>query len=159
MLVHDKAKAGMAMKKFWPTLGWIVTISIQILISFIILEIFRATVFPLEITMVREFLIIPLAIWLSFTLGAYGAGILGLMINKSKPFYAGLRFISTAVMAVIPMLILIFLGLSVGIENTQDFQEIVLGRMVPYYTQLNVVFSILGFYLPSWFKNFKSKKP
>lgn len=145
------------MKKFWQIAGWAVVISFQIGTSFLLVEIFQRFFYPVEINTAGQFLIIPLLIWVSFMIGIYGVGILGLLLRKSEKLQALLRLASTAFMALLPMLLLIFLGLSAGIENEQAFDEIVLGRMVPYYTQLNVVFSLLGFYIPSWFKKFKNE--
>jgi hypothetical protein len=140
------------MKKFWTIFGWAVTLAAQITISFVLVELFNATLVPETITTVAEFLTIPLTIWASFLIGIFAIGMLSLVMRKIKPYYTTLRFLGTLVMAVLPMVLLVFLGLSAGLENTVEFQEIVLDRMVPYYTQLNIVFSLLGFYLPSWFK-------
>ena len=140
------------MKKFWTIFAWAVTLTAQIIFSFVLVELFNATLVPETITTVTEFLIIPLTIWASFLIGIFAIGMLSLVMRKIKPYYTTLRFLGTLVMAVLPMVLLVFLGLSAGLENTVEFQEIVLGRMVPYYTQLNIVFSLLGFYLPSWFK-------
>jgi len=146
------------MKKFWQITGWVVSIAVQIGVSFLLVELFQRFFYPAEINTAGQFLTIPLMIWISFLIGIYGFGILGLLIRKSDNLQALTRLASTAFMALIPMLLLIFLGLSAGIENEQEFEEIVLGRMVPYYTQLNVVFSLIGFYIPSWFQMLKTEK-
>jgi hypothetical protein len=145
------------MKKFWNIFGSIIAIILQILISFLLLELLRLFFYPDQVTTPIEFLVIPLQIWVSFFVGVFGIGMLSLLIRKVSPLNPGLRLLSTAVMIVIPLSILIFLGLTVGIENQKDFEEIVLGRMVTYYTQLTVVFSLLGFYIPTWFKTFQPK--
>lgn len=140
------------MKKFWTIFAWAVTLTAQITLSFVLVELFKSTLVPATITTDAEFLTIPLTIWVSFLIGIFGLGMLSLVMRKITPYYTLLRFLGTLVMALLPMVLLVFLGLSAGLENTVEFQEIVLGRMVPYYTQLNIVFSLLGFYLPSWFK-------
>ena len=145
------------MAKFWMVIGWGLTIIAQVVLSFLLVEVFNLVVVPAAITTVSEFIIIPLTIWLSYLISVFGIGMLSLVIQKMKPYYTVLRLVSTLVMALIPMAILVFLGLTVGIENQAEFQEIVLERMVPYYTQLNVVFSLLGFYLPTWFKKMAPK--
>ena len=147
------------MKKFWQITGWVITIAFQIGASFLLVELFQRSFYPGEINTAGQFLKIPLMIWFSFMIGVYGIGIVGLLFHRSEKLQTLLRLASTAFMALIPMLLLIFLGLSAGIENEQEFEEIVLGRMVPYYTQLNVVFSLIGFYIPSWFKKLKTEKP
>jgi hypothetical protein len=145
------------MKKFWNIFGWIISISLQILISFLLLELLKLFFYPDIIRTSMEFLVIPLVIWVSFFVGVFGVGMLSLLIRKVTPLNPGLRLLSTALMIIIPLSILIFLGLTVGIENQKDFEEIVLGRMVTYYSQLTVVFSLLGFYIPTWFKALQPK--
>ncbi len=145
------------MAKLWMVLGWGITFIAQVVLSFLLVEVFRLAVVPAAVTTVGEFIIIPLTIWVSYLVGVFCIGMLSLIIRKMKPYYTVLRLVGTLVIALIPMAILVFLGLTVGIENQADFQEIVLDRMVPYYTQLNVVFSLLGFYLPSWFKKMAPK--
>lgn len=146
------------MKKFWKIFGWGLTIGVQIGLSFLILEQLRNTIIPTSVTNFSTYLIIPLSIWASFLFGVYSIGILSMVLQKIKPLQAGLRLISTALLAVIPLIVLTFLGLTIGFEDPVDFREIVIGRMVPYYTNLNVVFSLMGFYIPTWFKFVKSQK-
>jgi hypothetical protein len=154
-LAHKKA--GRFMKKFWNIFGWMISIILQILISFLLLELLKLFFYPDSVRTTGEFLSIPLAIWVSFFVGIFGIGMLSLLVRKVTPLNPGLRLLSTAVMIIIPLSILVFLGLTVGIENQKDFEEIVLGRMVTYYTQLTVVFSLLGFYIPTWFKVLQPK--
>lgn len=146
------------MKKFWTIFGWALTFAVQVALSFILVEVFNLTVVPASITTLGAFLSIPLTILLSFLFGVFGIGMISLLIRKIQPYYPLLRFVGTLVMAIFPMALLVFLGLTVGLENQVEFQEIVLDRMVPYYTQLNIVFSLLGFYLPSWFKKMAPKR-
>jgi len=145
------------MKKFWNIFGWVFTILIQIALCFIILGVLQTYVFPNQIARTGEFLRIPLLIWITFVVVVYGIGMLSLLIRKITPLKAGLRFFSSAGLALVPLGILIFLGLSVGVENQKDFQEIVLGRMVSYYANLSMVFSFLGFYIPNWIKFLQTK--
>jgi len=145
------------MKKFWNIFGWVITIILQIVVYFLLLEIFRSFVFPAEITRTGEFLIIPLLIWASVVIGVFGIGILSFLIRKYSPLRTGLRFLSSAALALLPLGLLVFLGLSVGFENQKDFQEIVLDKMVSYYSNLALVFSFLGFYIPNWIKFIKPK--
>jgi hypothetical protein len=103
-------------------------------------------------------LIIPLSIWVSFIIGVYGIGILSIAIRKLTPLQAGLRLISTALLELIPLIVLTSLGLTVAFEDPVNFREVVLGKMVPYYTNLNVAFSLMGFYIPTWFRFIRSQK-
>jgi TRAP-type C4-dicarboxylate transport system permease small subunit len=146
------------MKKFWNIFGWVITIILQIVVCLLLQEIFQRYVFPGQVTRTGEFIIIPLLIWASVVIGVYGIGILSFLIRKTTPLQAGLRFLSSAGLALLPLGLLVFLGLSVGFENQQDFQEIVLDRMVSYYSNLAMVFSFLGFYIPNWVKFVQPKK-
>ena len=139
------------MKKFWKIFGWGITIAIQIGLSYLILDQLKNWVVPSWITDISAYLIIPLSIWGSFIIGVYGAGILSMLSRKIQPLHAGLRLVSTTVLALIPLIVLTFLGLTVGFEDPAEFRRIVIGRMVPYYTNLNVAFSLIGFYVPTWF--------
>lgn len=152
------SKEGTAMKKFWKIFGWGITIVLQIGLSFLILEQLRNWIVPTWVTNLSTYSIIPLSIWVSFLIGVYGVGILSMAIRKIMPLQAGLRLVSTAALALIPLIVLTFLGLTVGFDDPAEFREIVIGRMVPYYTNLNVAFSFLGFYIPTWFKFVKAQK-
>lgn len=143
------------MKKFWNIFGWVVTIILQIVVSFLLQEIFRSYMYPTQVTSTGAFLIIPLLIWVSLVVGVFGIGILSFLIRKYSPLSTGLRFLSSAGLALLPLGLLVFLGLSVGFENQKDFQDIVLDRMVSYYSNLALVFSFLGFYIPNWVKFIK----
>lgn len=146
------------MKKFWKIFGWGITIGLQIGLSFLILEQLRNWIVPTWVTNLSTYLIIPLSIWVSFIIGVYGIGILNMAIRKLTPLQAGLRLISTALLALIPLIVLTFLGLTVGFEEPVNFREVVLGKMVPYYTNLNIAFSLMGFYIPTWFRFIRSQK-
>lgn len=146
------------MKKFWEIFSWGMTICIQIGLSFLILEGLQNWVYPTSVTSTGAFLIIPFSIWISFIIGIYGVGMLSMVLRKNKPLKAGLRLVSTAVLALIPLVVLTSLSMTVSFEEPVDFRNIVLGRMVPYYTNLNVAFSLIGFYIPTWFKYVKSQQ-
>jgi hypothetical protein len=146
------------MKKFWKIFGWGITIGLQIGLSFLILEQLRNWIVPTWVTNLSTYLIIPLSIWVSFIIGVYGIGILSIAIRKLTPLQAGLRLISTALLELIPLIVLTSLGLTVAFEDPVNFREVVLGKMVPYYTNLNVAFSLMGFYIPTWFRFIRSQK-
>jgi hypothetical protein len=145
------------MKKFWSIVSWGLLVIAQLLLSFLLVSIAKTYILPKPVSAVWEFLAYPLSIWLSFILGVFGVGIVGIILLKLEPRRAGLRVLSTSILALIPMVVLIVLGLTVGIENQENFSNIVLGRMVTYYTQLTVVFSLIGFYIPNWFSKIAPK--
>ena len=146
------------MKKFWSVFSWVLLVAAQILFSFLLVEIAKSYILPLQVSTIWEFLGFPLSIWLSFIIGVFGIGTVGIIVLKLEPRNIGLRLLSTSFLALIPMVVLFILGQTVGIENPEDFSEIVLDRMVTYYTQLNVVFSLIGFFIPNWFKKIVPQK-
>lgn len=156
--IDPYSKEGIAMKKFWKIFGWGITIIIQIGLSYLILEQLRNGFVPNQVTNISTYLVIPVSIWASFILGVYGTGILSMFLRKIKPLRAGLRLLSTALLALIPLIVLTFLGLTVGFEDPAEFRSVVIGRMVPYYTNLNVAFSLIGFYIPNWFDFVRAQK-
>lgn len=93
---------------------------------------------------------IPAAVWL--------VGLLGLVLKKNVPRRSGLRLFCTAVASLVPVLVLAYLAFTIGFENSKDFQEVVVGRMVVYYSNLELAFAIVGFYLVDWYHKRPSTK-
>jgi len=146
------------MNKGWDALSWILIVLAQIAIGYALVFTINLIIYKPQIETIPQFLTIPLSIWLGYLVGVYGIGMLGLVLKKLEPLVAGLRLFTTAIMTVIPMLMLIFNAVTVGVENRQQFQDIVMVRMVPYYTQLCVVFALLGFYITVWWHKVVPKR-
>lgn len=146
------------MNKGWNALSWVLIVVAQIALGYALVSVINSVIYKPQIETITQFLMIPLSIFLGYLIGVYGIGMLGLVLKKLKPLVAGLRLFTTAVMTVIPMLMLIFNAVTVGVENRQQFQDIVMVRMVPYYTQLCAVFALLGFYITIWWHKVVPKK-
>lgn len=146
------------MNKGWDAFSWVVLVVAQIAIGYLLVVILNSIFLKPQIETIQQFLMIPFSIWFGYLIGVYGIGMLGLVLKKVTPLVAGLRLITTAVMTAIPMLVLIFNATTVGLENGQDFQDIVMARMVPYYTQLCAVFALLGFHITVWWQRAAPKK-
>jgi hypothetical protein len=144
------------MKKPWIVFAWILIVTAQIAFSYSLVYVFNTSIYNPQIETASQFLLIPIFVWLISLIGFYGIGMVGLAVMKVKPLRAGLRFLATAIMALFPMLILVFNAFSVGIQS-QTFQDIIMRRMVPYYSQLDLVFALLGFYITLWWKKSKPK--
>ncbi len=138
------------MKKNWSTLAWVLIVAVQTAVGYGLVSLSGSFTIKSHINTTAQFLMVPLGIWLGYSIGVYGIGMLGLVLKKVKPLVPGLRLLTTAVMTAIPLLILTFNAITVGLENQQQFQGVVIGRMVPYYTQLCLAFSLLGFYVTLW---------
>ncbi len=146
------------MNKIWNALSWILIVVAQIVIGYGLVYFLNILNYKPQYETIQQFLMIPFSIWLGYLIGVYGIGMLGLGLKKIEPLVAGLRFLTTAVMTAIPMLILIFNAVTMGLEDRQQFQDIVMVRMVPYYTQLCTVFALLGFYVTVWWHRAVPKK-
>lgn len=138
------------MNKAWNAFTWVLIVTVQIVVGYGLVILINSLTQKPPVVTVQQFLLIPFSIWLGYLTGIYGIGMLGLVLKKIEPRVAGLRLLTTAVLTAVPVLMLIFNGTTVGLENQQQFQAIVMGRMVPYYTQLCAVFSLLGFYVTIW---------
>ncbi len=139
------------MTKRWNTLSWILILVAQYATGYALAYMSNLIINQPEVSTMKQFLLFPLGIWLSYIIGVHGVGMFGLFLKKMKPMIPGLRFLTTAIMAVIPMLILIFNAVTVGVDNNlQQFHDLVMIRRVPYYTQLCAVFALLGFYATVW---------
>jgi len=146
------------MNKGWNALTWILIGLAQLAVGYGLVFIINLNIYKPQIETIPQFLLIPLSIWLGYLVGIYSIGMLGLGLKKLKPLVAGLRLFTTAVMAIIPMLVLIFNAVTIGLEDQQQFQELVMVRMVPYYTQLCAVFALLGFYITIWWHKAAPRK-
>lgn len=139
---------------------WILIIALQITAGYGLFYFVRILLIPAEITNSGAFIKTMTVMVLSFAIAAWIIGLFGLwVIRKSKPTKVGFRLLTALGLALIPVLILAYLGNTVGFDDLSIFTEIVVGKMIPYYTNLTMVMSILGFYLPEWFsKVVKPKK-
>ena len=139
---------------------WSIIIALQIAAGYGLFYLLRILLIPAEITNSGAFVKIMAVLIHSCAIAAWLIGIIGLwVIRKSKPTKVGFRLLTALGLALIPVLILAYLGNTVGFDDLSIFNEIVVGKMIPYYTNLTMVMSILGFYLPEWFsKVVKPKK-
>ncbi len=138
------------MKKSWNTLLWILILAAQFGIGYALVTLSNTFTIRPRMETIPQFLMVPLGIWLGYLVGVYALGMLVLVLKKVEPVAAGLRLFTTAVLGTLPMLILIFNAVTIGVENQQQFQTLVMARMVPYYTNLCAVFALLGFYITVW---------
>ena len=137
----------------------IVTIALQVAAGYGLFYLVRVLWVNAEITDMRGFITILVAMAGSFQLAAWVIGMLGVLLRKQKPAKPLARFLGTLGGAVVPVLILAYLGSTIGFADAKTFQSVVVGRMIPYYTNLTMVFSIAGFYLREWFSRVVKPKP
>lgn len=145
-------------KQVWNAITWALIVGAQLAVGYALVFIVNLSINTSQIETIAQFLKIPSSIWLGYSIGVYGIGMLGVWLKKYQPLVPLLRLATTATMALIPMLILIFNSVTVGVENQKEFQDLVIVRMVPYYTQLCAVFALLGFYITVWWHKAVPKK-
>jgi len=138
------------LNKCWTALSWILILAGQIAAGFALVSLAGLLVDTSSLRSLTQFMLTPVSIWLAISLSVYSIGMLGLVLKKVKPLVMWLRLATTLVLAAAPMILLTVNAAVVGVENTQDFNSIVLGRMLPYYTQLGFVFALLGFFVTVW---------
>jgi len=143
------------MNKTRNIVTWVFIVIGQIAFVYLFIYLFGLLRNNLNVNPTLHFILIAISIWLGALLGTYIIGIVGLILKKEKPLKAGLRFLVTTLLALVPMLVLIYNGFAVGIDNSPDFQNIVLNKMIPYYTQMSLIFALLGFYVTLWWKKIK----
>lgn len=138
------------MAKSWSTISWVLICIAQMGAGYGLALLSSVIINQPVIETISQLLQIILGIWAGYTLGIFGVGMIGLALKKITPKVPRLRLLTTAALAVIPMLILYLNAVTIGVENQVEFQSIVISRMVPYYTQLCAAFTLLGFYLTIW---------
>ncbi len=138
------------MNKGWNVLSWILIVVAQVAIGYGLVFLGKGLYDQQQVVTIAQFLVIPTGIWLCYAVGIYAIGMLGLVLKKVTPLVPGIRLMTTMTLAVVPMLMLIFNAVSVGPQNQQQFQGVVIARMVPYYTQLSAAFALFGFYITIW---------
>jgi hypothetical protein len=139
------------LKKIWNILSWILIFGTQVGAGYAIVSLSKQLI-STDFKTITQFLIIPIMIWLGYSLGIYGIGMIGLVLKRVKPLFPILRLATTMLMAAAPMVMLTFNAFTLGLANPQEFDALVMARMVPYYTQLCVVFAMLGFFITVWWQ-------
>ncbi|MFZ3070653.1 MAG: hypothetical protein WA110_05985 [Anaerolineaceae bacterium] len=155
---HSKTPEKKPVKKALPTIIWIVVIVLQVLAGYETFALVRVLLVPVVIKDRSSFFILAAALVLSISIAVWLVGLLGLRLRKVKPAKAWLRLLATFGLALVPCLIMVYLGTTVGFKDLEIFQDVVVGRMIPYYTNLALVLGMLGFYVSEWAGVFKTQK-
>ena len=135
-------------------IGWLVTIILQIALSFLIIFLFSLFFADVRSTSRIGWLALLFVIWLAYVVGINLVGSVALRwIWKGIQPLATLRLIGTAVGALIPLLILLVIGYSlpVGNEGTR-FYDLVTNNWQPVLTQTSLFAAIVGYYIPGMFR-------
>jgi hypothetical protein len=137
-------------------LGWLVTILLQIALSFLIIFIFSVMFSGADSTSRLGWLALIFVIWLSYIVGInlVGWAALRWVWREIQPLVRE-RLLATAIGAAIPLLILLPIGFSVpvGAEGTR-FYDLVTNNWQPILAQASLFAAIVGYYAPGIFHMF-----
>ena len=143
-----------AIKFILHIIGWMVTIILQIALSFLIIFLFSVFFADVGSTSRLGWLALLFVIWLAYVIGINLVGSVALRwVWKGIQHLTTLRLIGTAVGALIPLLILLAIGYGepVGNQGT-SFYDLVSNKWQPVLTQTSLFAAIVGFYAPGLFR-------
>jgi hypothetical protein len=144
----------MAVIKFVQHLvGWLVTIILQIAVSFLIIFLFSVLFAGVDTTSRAGWLALLIVIWLGYVIGINLVGIAALRwIWKGVRMLMTQRLIGTMIGALIPLLILLPIGYSIPVgDQGTHFYDLVTNNWQPILAQAALFTAILGYNLPSFF--------
>jgi hypothetical protein len=142
------------------TLGWLVTIIIQVAISFLIILLLSILFAGVDTTSRSGWLASLLVIWLGYVIGINLVGMAALRwVWKEVRVLPAQRLIGTAVGALIPLVVLLPLGYSVAIDDRgTQFYDLITNNWQPILAQASLFIAIVGYYLPGMI-NLPARKP
>jgi hypothetical protein len=131
-------------------LGWLVTIILQVAVSYLIIFLFSILFAGADTTSRAGWLASLFIIWLGYIIGINLVGIPALRwVWKGVRLLPAQRLIGTAIGALIPLLILIPIGFSVPVGDTgTQFYDLVTNNWQPVLAEASVFIGIVGFYVP-----------
>jgi hypothetical protein len=134
--------------------GWLVTIILQIALSFLIIFLFSVIFAGVDTTSRAGWLALLFVIWFGYVIGINLIGIPALRwVWKGVPLLITQRLIGTMVGALIPLLILLAIGYSVPVgDQGSRFYDLVTNNWQPILAQASLFTAIVGYYLPSVLK-------
>jgi hypothetical protein len=131
-------------------LGWLVTIILQVVISYLVIFLFSIIFAGVDTTSRIGWLASLFVIWLSYVIGINLVGMAALSwVWKGVRTLTLQRLIGTSVGALIPLLILLPIGFSVPVgDSGTRFYDLVTNNWQPILAQASLFIAILGYYLP-----------
>jgi hypothetical protein len=150
-----KSEAPMGVIKFiLHLIGWLVTIILQIAVSFLIIFLFSVIFAGVDTTSRAGWLALLFVIWLGYVIGINLVGMVVLRwVWKRVPLLMIQRLIGTMVGALIPLLILLAIGYSVPVGDLGSrFYDLVTNNWQPILAQASLFTAIIGYYIPSVLK-------
>ncbi len=135
-------------------LGWLLTIFIQISVSFLAIFLFSVIFAGIDTTSRLGWLLLLFFIWLGYVIGVNLVGYASLRwVWRIARLLPGRRLLATMVGALIPLLILLPIGFSVPVgDQGSRFYDLVTNNWQPILAQASLFTAILGYYVPSVLK-------
>ena len=132
-------------------IGWLVTIILQIAVSFLIIFLCSVIFAGVDTTSRAGWIALLIVIWLGYVIGINLIGIAALSwVWNGVRVLMPQRLISTMVGALLPLLILLPIGYSVPVgDQGTRFYDLVTNNWQPILAQAALFTAILGYYLPS----------
>ncbi len=136
-------------------LGWLVTVILQVAVSFLIILLFTVIFAGVDTTSRLGWLTLLFFIWLGYVIGVNLVGYASLRwVWKEDKLLPTQRLLSTMVGALIPLLILLPIGCSVPVGDTGTrFYDLVTNNWQPILVQAALFTAILGYYVPGVLKS------
>ncbi len=143
-----------AIKFILRLLGWLVTIILQIAVSFLIIFLFSVIFAGVDTTSRLSWLFLLFFIWLGYVIGVNLVGYGALRwVWKNIRLLTAQRLVATMIGALIPLLILLSIGYSVPVGDAGTrFYDLVTNNWQPILAQVSLFATILGYYLPGVLK-------
>jgi hypothetical protein len=130
--------------------GWLVTIILQVAISFLIILLLSIIFAGVDTTSRLGWLASLFIIWLGYVIGINLVGTAALRwVWKGVLPLPTQRVVGTAVGALIPLLILLPIGFSVPVGDTGTrFYDLVTSNWEPILAQASLFIAIVGYFIP-----------
>jgi hypothetical protein len=130
-------------------IGWLVTIVLQIALSFLIIFLFSVIFAGVDTTSRSGWLVLLFFIWLGYVIGVNLIGYGSLRwVWKDIQLRPTPRLVGTMIGALIPLIILLPIGYSVPVGDTGSrFYDLVTNTWQPILAQVSLFLAILGYYL------------
>lgn len=138
------------LKSILHMVGWLVTILLQVIVSFFIIFLFSVIFANVDTTSRLGWLLLLFFIWLGYVLGVNLVGYVALRwIWKNVIPFTIQRLVGTMVGALIPLLILLPIGFSVPVGDTGSrFYDLVTNNWQPILAQASLFAAIVGYFVP-----------
>jgi hypothetical protein len=135
-------------------LGWLLTIILQIVASYLIIFLLSVIFAGVDTTSRLGWLASLFVIWLGYVIGINLIGQIALRwVWKGIRVFTAQRLLGTAIGALIPLLILLPIGFSVPVgDSGTRFYDLVTNNWQPILAQASLLAAVVGYHVPGVLK-------